>query len=400
MASIPRAFGRHGGGDGGGGAGAAPLPGRRGSTRRRLAGLPAVRLAAALLVCAGLHLAPGRAEAAETGVAESDPPGPIALDTTSRYACTRDVLSARLGVGAGGDVRGFDAAAGFGSLSRTGFAIPGKRYAIDAMGVVQGGDGALRVSLASALESDHGLVLHVGDGRFAFSDATYRPGSHTVEWAGAGLAWTPGGGADVRIAQRIRRNTGRDVVGKPVLQRSDRLPYADGDTVKLIHGNKPLKRDCLPPPGAFRVTENGSPVAVRGVSIRYATVTLTLERALAHGAEVTVSYAPPEDNALQNGYATQTDAFADVPVDNRTAAPAPRTPPVALTQMAANDVEYWSANLRVKSHSGGLGCDFTHSSNANSCRNLTTLTDDEFFHLDREYTVAYVALGTTHLQVT
>ena len=320
---------------------------------------------------------PGGAAGAETGVAESDPPGPIAQDTTSRYACTGDVLSARLSVGEAGGVRGFDAAAGFGSLSRTGFAIPGKRYAIDAMGVVQGGDGALRVSLASALESDHGLIVYVGDERFAFSDAMYRPGSHTVEWSGAGLAWTPGAGVDVRIAQRIRRNTGRDVVGKPVLQRSDRPPYADGDTVKLSHGNKPLKRDCLPPADAFRVTENGGPVAVRGVSIRYATATLTLERALAHGAEVTVSYTPPEDNALQNGYATLTDAFADVPVDNRTAAPAPRTPPVALTQRAANDVEYWSANLTVRDlGSGILGCGDPSASNLKSCFNTATLTDN------------------------
>ena len=43
--------------------------------------------------------------------AESGPPGPTPADTTNRLQCTRDVLNARLTVGEGGGVRGFDAAA-------------------------------------------------------------------------------------------------------------------------------------------------------------------------------------------------------------------------------------------------------------------------------------------------
>ena len=139
--------------------------------------------------------------------------------------------------------------------------------------MVPGGDGALRVSLASALESDHGLILYAGGERFDFAGSTYRSGSHTVEWAGAGLDWTPGSAVDVRIAQRIERLTSRDI-GKPVLRRSDRLPYADGDTLWLTHGNKPLDRECLPPADAFRVIGDGTEIAVEAVSIRYATVTL------------------------------------------------------------------------------------------------------------------------------
>ena len=265
------------------------------------------------------------ATSAATQGAESDPPGPTPADTTNRVRCTRDVLNARLTVGEGGGVRGFDAAADAGALSPTGFGVRGKRYAIDALGVVPGGGGALRVSLASALESDHGLILYAGAERFEFAGSTYRSGSHTVEWAGAGLDWTPGSTVDVRIAQRIERLTSRDL-GKPVLQRSDRLPYADGDTLWLTHGNLPLNRECLPPADAFRVTGDGTGIAVEAVSISYATVTLTLERALAAGAAVRVSYTAPEDNALQNGYGTETDGFTDVAVRNRTAAPVAQTP--------------------------------------------------------------------------
>ena len=315
MASAARAAGWHGGGTDasgagiGGDGGAAARAAARGRARSRPGALRAVRLAAALLVCAGLHLAPDGDARAQTQGAESDPPGPTPADTTDRVQCTRDVLNARLTVGEGGGVRGFDAAADAGALSATGFDVRGKRYAIDALGVVPGGDGALRVSLASALESDHGLILYVGGERFEFAGSTYRSGSHTVEWAGAGLDWTPGSTVAVRIAQRIERLTSRDL-GKPVLQRSDRLPYADGDTLWLTHGNLPLNRECLPPADAFRVTGDGTGIAVEAVSISYATVTLTLERALTAGAEVRVSYTAPEDNALQNGYGTETDGFA------------------------------------------------------------------------------------------
>ena len=77
MASAARAVGWHGGGtdasgagiggDGGGAARAAP----RGRARSRPGGLRAVRLAAALLVCAGLHLAPGGDARAQTTVLDA-----------------------------------------------------------------------------------------------------------------------------------------------------------------------------------------------------------------------------------------------------------------------------------------------------------------------------------------
>ena len=404
--------GAHPAGNGASGAGAnaraghggSARPPRRGVARPRPGGLRAGRLAAALLVCAGVLLA-----SAGTARAQSEtPPGPTPSDPTARHACTEDVLSARLTAGAGSGALGFDATAGHGSLSKTGFSIPGKRYTVRALELVREGEdaGTLRLGFTTELESDHGLILYVGEARFALADSTRLSGGRTVEWSGSGLGLTAGGTVDVRIAQRIRRVGGSKDIGTPVLRQTSRLPYAEGDTVRLSYGNTPPKRDCLPPPGAFRVTENGAEVAVREVSLQYATVVLTLERALAAGTEVRADYVPPVDNALQTSFGTMADAFAGVVVHNNTVAPQVEVqepePLVALFAIETPDVEYWSANLTVRSLSGGSrGCDSSSSSSTNDCRNTATLTDRFFRHLDRRYDVDFFVRSTDNtLRVT
>ena len=403
--------GAHPAGNGASGAGANARAGhggsaraaRRGVARPRPGGPGAGRLAATL--CAGVLLA-----SAGTARAQSEtPPGPTPSDPTARHACTEDVLSARLTAGAGSGALGFDATAGHGSLSKTGFSIPGKRYTVRALELVREGAGAgtLRLGFTTELESDHGLILYVGEARFALADSTRLSGGRTVEWSGSGLALTAGETVDVRFAQRIRRVGGSKDIGTPVLRQTSRLPYAEGDTVRLSYGNTPPKRDCLPPPGAFRVTENGAEVAVREVSLQYATVVLTLERALAAGTEVRADYAPPVDNALQTSFGTMADAFAGVVVHNNTVAPEVEVqepePLVALFAIETPDVEYWSANLTVRSLSGGhRGCDTSGlSTSTNNCRNTATLTDDGFRHLNRRYRVDYFVRNTDNtLRVT
>ena len=405
--------GAHPAGNGASGAGANARAGhggsaraaRRGLARPRPGGLRAARVAAALLVCAGALLA-----SAGTARAQSETPaGPTPSDPTARHSCTADVLSARLTAGTGSGVAGFDATAGRGSLSKTGFSIPGKRYTVRALELVREGAGAgtLRLGFTTELESDHGLILHVGEARFALADSARLSGGRTVEWSGSGLGLTAGGTVDVRFAQRIRRVGGSKDIGTPVLRQTSRLPYAEGDTVRLSYGNTPPKRDCLPPPGAFRVTENGAEVAVREVSLQYATVVLTLERALAAGTEVRADYVPPVDNALQTSFGTMADAFAGVVVHNNTVAPQVEVqepePLVALTQISAPDVEYWSANLTVRDLGGGLrGCDTSGlSTSTNNCFNTATLTDDGFRHLNRRYRVQYfVRLTNNRLRVS
>ena len=391
--------GAHPAGNGASGAGAnaraghgeAARPPRRAPACPRPGGLRAGRGAAALLVCAGVLLA-----SAGTARAQSEtPPGPTPSDPTARHACTADVLSARLTAGAGSGVAGFDATAGHGSLSKTGFSIPGKRYTVRALELVREGEdaGTLRLGFTTVLESDHGLILHVGEARFALADSARLSGGRTVEWSGSGLGLTAGSAVDVRFAQRIRRVGGSKDIGSPVLRQTSRLPYAEGDTVRLSYGNTPPKRECLPPPGAFRVTENGAEVGVREVSLEYATVVLALERALAAGAEVRADYVPPADNALQTSFGTMADAFAGVVVHNNTVAAEVEVqepePLVALFAIETPDVEYWSANLTVRDlGSGSRGCTrVSNPSNTDDCRNTATLTDNLFRHLDREYSV-------------
>ena len=287
-------------------------------------------------------------------ILNSEPPeGPTPADPTPRHACTEDVLDARLTVGEGTGALGFDATAGHGSLSETGLPVPGRSYTVRSLEVAGEGEdaGTLRLGLDKELLSDHGLVLHVGGRRFALADSTRLFGGHAVEWAGSGLALTAGGTVDVRIAQRIRRVGGSKDIGTPVLSQTSQLPYAEGDTVRLSYGNTPPKRECLPPPGAFRITENGAEVAVREVSLEYATVVLTLERALAHGAEVRADYVPPADNALQTSFGSMAEAFAGVVVHNNTEETEETEEseqPVALLATAAGEVEYWSADLTVR----------------------------------------------------
>ena len=399
--------GAHPAGNGASGAGAnaraghggSARPPRRALARPRPGGPGAGRLAATL--CAGVLLA-----SAGTARAQSEtPPGPTPSDPTARHACTADVLSARLTAGTGSGVAGFDATAGHGSLSKTGFSIPGKRYTVRALELVREGEdaGTLRLGFTTELESDHGLILHVGEARFALADSTRLSGGRTVEWSGSGLGLAPGGAVDVRFAQRIRRVGGSKDIGTPVLRQTSRLPYAEGDTVRLSYRNKPLKRECLPPPGAFRVTENGAEVGVREVSLQYATVALALERALAAGTEVRADYVPPADNALQTSFGTMSDAFAGVVVHNNTVAPEVEAqepePLVALFAIETPDVEYWSANLTVRDlGSGSRGCGNPGASNINDCRNTATLTDSAFRHLDRRYRVSSLWHATGRLR--
>ena len=71
-----------------------------------------------------------------------------------------------------------------------------------------------------------------------------------------------------------------------------------------------------PPPGAFAVTVNGSPVAVTDTAINGEYLTLRLARALGPGErQVAVSYTPPATNPVQTSIGGLALALTDLPVE-------------------------------------------------------------------------------------
>ena len=92
---------------------------------------------------------------------------------------------------------------------------------------------------------------------------------------------------------------------------------ADGDTLVLTYGED-LDEGSVPGAGTFTVRSGGTSRPVSGVSISGATVTLTLSSSVGHGEAVSVSYAVPSSNPLQDDSGNPVAALADHGVRNET----------------------------------------------------------------------------------
>ena len=79
-----------------------------------------------------------------------------------------------------------------------------------------------------------------------------------------------------------------------------------------------LDTDSVPAASAFTVKVGGNAVTVGDVTIADNTVTLTLGTAVSPGAPVTVSYAAPDLNPIQDGPGNDAAGFDDEPATNRT----------------------------------------------------------------------------------
>ena len=91
----------------------------------------------------------------------------------------------------------------YGSLSDTTFAIDGTDYTVRLLAYGAGAPAGLKLFLTDAVPE--GLVLHLGDSSFDFSDATETPaGTDTLySWANPGLNWADDATVAVRLAPAL-----------------------------------------------------------------------------------------------------------------------------------------------------------------------------------------------------
>ena len=97
---------------------------------------------------------------------------------------------------------------------------------------------------------------------------------------------------------------------------------ADGETV-TVEFDEALDAGPAPAPGDFRVKRGPmGRTPVETVEVSGSTVRLTVDPGIAHGAEVRLSYVPG-DSPLRFGDGRAVAGFGNLPVENRTGAPAP-----------------------------------------------------------------------------
>ena len=96
---------------------------------------------------------------------------------------------------------------------------------------------------------------------------------------------------------------------------------ADGTTL-ILHFNGALDRDSAVAASAFTVTAGGADQTPTGISVGLSTVTLTLGTAVTAGQTVTVAYAKPATNPLQDTAGNEVAGFTGQSVTNNTAAAA------------------------------------------------------------------------------
>ena len=97
-----------------------------------------------------------------------------------------------------------------------------------------------------------------------------------------------------------------------------RAVAVDNATLELTF-HEALDESSVPAPGAFSVSiDGGNPVAPAGVAVSGDTVTLTLSAPAYKNQTVTLSYAPPAANPLQDVYGVKAIAFTNKAVTNNT----------------------------------------------------------------------------------
>ena len=155
----------------------------------------------------------------------------------------------------------------------------------------------------------------------------------------------------------------------------------NGDTLTLTFAED-LDTNSKPAASAFTISVDGgagaNPSSVDTIS--GSTVTMTLATAVTSGQTVTVAYAVPTTNPLQDTSGIEAPAFAagDFTVTNETP---------GGTACSADAV--WCATLTVQNlGSGHRGC--ANSASGSACTNTAHLSEDEFTHDATGYAVTSV----------
>ena len=120
------------------------------------------------------------------------------------------------------------------------------------------------------------------------------------------------GNAAAALTDQPVANETRDTTA-PVLTAAT----VDGATLTLTY-DEALDADSTPAAAAYTVTVAGTARAVSGVAVSGSAVTLTLSSAVTFGQAVTLDYAVPDSNPVQDPAGNDAAALTDQPVANET----------------------------------------------------------------------------------
>ena len=256
------------------------------------------------------------------------------------------------------------------ALTADSFTTGGTAYRITELYSSTSGNGlALRLDKAFPTS----WTLHVGDRQFSVAEAN-RPGGDTfASWAAPAMNWTVGETISIRLTESAG---GGGATGNAA--PNFRSASVSGNKLKVTY-DEPLDEGSTPPGSSFRVTampeggargalstptshggpggngpkgarspaSGGGPANIGGtgtVSIDGATVTVTLDRPVAPGERLVVSYNRPGENAIRDPAGAEAAGFTARPATNVAAV----TAVAVVSDAGADDTYALGETIRVR----------------------------------------------------
>ena len=218
--------------------------------------------------------------------------------------------------------------------------------------------GTLNLRLDRAFPTD--WTLHVGDRQFSVADANRHGTDNFASWANSGLSWAVGATVSVRLT-----GSAGDGGATGNAAPNFRSASVSGNKLKVTY-DEPLDEGSTPPGSSFRVrtmpdggavgngprgalspASGGGPGNIGGtgtVRIDGATVTVTLDRPVAPGERLVVSYNRPGENAIRDPAGAEAAGFTARPATNVAAV----TGVAVVSDAGADDTYALGETIRVR----------------------------------------------------
>ncbi len=231
-------------------------------------------------------------------------------------------------------------------LTDDSFTYAGISYGIDSVFVVPSSGGTnLGFSTNKAVSRD--WTLHVGDRQFSLADATLSGNDEIATWTNSGLNWSVGDKVELAlwVGKPAAAEEGATASSGPGFQNAQ----VSGRQLRVTF-DEPLDEDATPPGDSFTVRtlpdgggtgkrlaqgQGGTSSGTGATSVEGRTVTVTLDRPVAPGDRVVVSYDRPDENAIRDESGDEAEGF-----DARPAANVPPVTAVAVVSDAGDDETY------------------------------------------------------------
>ena len=215
-----------------------------------------------------------------------------------------------------GDQQGFTSTEG--SLNDTTFVIDSTTYTIERLTTLRSGTlEALTLDLDQFLASGQDAILHVGNAKYQFSEAsTTNAASQSYTWNNTNIAWNQ-----------------HDRVCLAITEVDDTPPAVLAAEVSINTGvgvffDETIASTSIPAKSAYTVKVEGTSRTVTS-AVRTSlgqSIVLSVDPVIRPGEAVTVSYTKPATNPLQDAAGNEVESFTDQAVTNKLAATAPEAP--------------------------------------------------------------------------